>query len=136
MDKVLLPATYAERLTAYLGGGAIEPLLSLFDEHAVVERYVYGEPPRTYNGIEQIEESLLRLPPTGGSFRITDVHVEEDAVHARFVTQDFPYPLRGLYRFELALDGRIAHLYVAARYHRASHWRDLESPHSAQGNHI
>ena len=118
MDRVLLPATYAQRLTDYLAGGTIEPLLSLFDEHAVVERYVYGEPPRTYCGIEQIEESLLRLPPTGGSFHITDVHIEEDAVHARFVTQDFPYPMRGMYRFELTPSGHISHLYVAARYNR------------------
>ena len=120
MDRDLLPTTYAQRLTDYLAGGTIEPLLSLFDERAIVERYVYGEPPRTYNGIEQIEESLLRLPPTGGSFHITDVHLEEDAVHARFVTHDFPYPLRGLYRFELTPSGHIARLYVAARYNRAA----------------
>ena len=120
MDKVLLPETYAERLTAYLAGGTIEPLLALFDEHAVVERYVYGEPPRTYCGIEQIEESLLRVPPIGGAFHITDVHIEEDAVHARFVTRDFAYPMRGLYRFELTPGGRIARLYVAARFNRAA----------------
>ena len=68
MDRILLPETYAQRLTAYLAGGRIEPLLSLFDEHAVVERYVYGEPPRIYCGIEQIEESLLRMPPIGTPF--------------------------------------------------------------------
>lgn len=116
MDSVLVPTIYVQRLSAYLEGGTIHPLLTLFHEHAVVERYVYGEPPRVYNGIEQIAESLLRLPPTGGSFHVTDVYVEEDVVHARFFTREFPYPLRGMYRFELTPDGHIAHLYVAARY--------------------
>jgi hypothetical protein len=116
MDRDRVPALYTRRLTDFLAGGAIQPLLSLFDEHAVIERYVYGEPPRIYRGIEQIEESLLRLPPIGGSFHITGVHVEQDAVHARFATRDFPFPMRGTYRFELTPEGKIARLYTAARY--------------------
>jgi hypothetical protein len=119
-----MPTVYAQRLTAYLAGGAIKPLLSLFDENAVVERYVYGEPPRTHQGIEQIEESLLRLPPIGGSFHITGVHVEEDAVHARFATRDFPFPMRGTYRFELTPSGKISRLYIAARYDSAARRRE------------
>jgi hypothetical protein len=116
MDRVQVPALYARRMTDLLAGGAIQPLLSLFDEDAVVERYVYGEPPRVHRGIEQIEESLLRLPPIGGSFHITGVHIEDDAVHARFATRDFPFPMRGTYRFELTPTGKIARLYIAARY--------------------
>jgi hypothetical protein len=111
-----MPATYVQRLTAYLAGGGVAPLLALFHEHAAVERYVHGEPPRVYRGIEQIEESLLRLPAIGGSFHIDDVHLEEDAVHARFSTRDFPFPMRGTYRFELTHDGQISRLYIAARY--------------------
>jgi hypothetical protein len=116
MDRDLVPVVYAERLTDLLAGGAAQPLLALFDENAVVERYVYGEPPRVHRGIEQIEESLHRLPPIGGSFHITGVHVEHDAVHARFATRDFPFPMRGTYRFELTPAGKIARLYIAARY--------------------
>lgn len=116
MDKNLLPTIYTQRLTEYLAGGEPGPLLSLFAENAVIERYIYGEPPRILSGIEQIEESLLRLPPTGGSFHAHEIYVQDDAVHARFYTRDFPYPLSGLYRFEPAPDGRIARLYVAARY--------------------
>lgn len=116
MDKELIPALYVQRLTAYLAGGKLEPLLSLFVPHAVIERYIHGEPPRTMAGLEQIEESLLRLPPTGGSFHAHQIYVHKDTVHARFYTRDFPYPMRGLYRFELAPDGRIVRLYVAARY--------------------
>ena len=116
MDRVLVPTVYVQRLNAYLAGGAVQPLLTLFDEHATVERYVHGEPPRMYRGIEQIEESLLRLPPIGGRFHVIDIHVEEDAVHARFLTQDFAYPMRGMYRFEVLPSGKIARLTVAARY--------------------
>ena len=116
MDKARMPTTYVQRLTAYLAGGGVEPLLVLFHEDAVVERYVHGEPSRVYQGLEQIEESLLRLPPIGGSFHIDDVHLEEDAVHARFSTRGFPFPMRGTYRFELTFDGQISHLYIAARY--------------------
>jgi hypothetical protein len=116
MDEVLVPTIYVQRLNDYLAGGDLVPLLTLFDQHAVIERYVHGEPPRVHAGIEQIEESLLRLPPTGGCFHVVDVRVEEDAVHARFYTRDFPYPLRGMYRFELTPRGRIAHLWIAARY--------------------
>jgi hypothetical protein len=117
MDKILIPTVYAQRLSAYLEGDSLRPLLSLFDEHAIVERYIYGEPPRVHAGIEQIEESLLRLPPIGGSFHIADVHVDESTVHARFYTCGFPFPMRGMYRFELAPNGHIARLYIAARYH-------------------
>jgi hypothetical protein len=42
-------------------------------------------------------------------------------VHARFCTRDFPYPLRGMYRFELTPHGQIAHLYIAARYSGERH---------------
>ena len=115
-----MPAAYAERLTAYLAGGTPQPLLALFAENAVMERYVYGEQPRVYSGLEQIEESFLRLPPTGGSFHVYDVYVQEDTVHARFFTHNFPYPLRGMYRFELAPSGQITRLYIAARY-KAQH---------------
>ncbi len=116
MDRALVPTVYAQRLTAYLAGGSLKPLLTLFAEDATVERYVHGEPPRTYCGIEQIEESLLRLPPIGGSFHVIDVRVQENVVHARFHTHDFPYPLRGMYRFELTPYGQIARLYIASRY--------------------
>jgi hypothetical protein len=116
MDKVLVPTIYVQRLNAYLAGGTLGPLLTLFDENAVVERYVHGEPPRAYCGIEQIEESLLHLPPIGGSFHAIDVHVHEETVHARFFTRDFAYPMQGMYRFELTPSGQIARLYVAARY--------------------
>jgi hypothetical protein len=116
MDRTLVPTLYAQRLTAYLSGGQLKPLLSLFEEDAVVERYVYGEPKRVYCGREQIEESLLRLPPIGGSFYVTGIHLEKDAVHARFATRDFAYPMCGTYRFELGPSGRITRLYVAARY--------------------
>ena len=119
MDRSEMPAAYAGRLTAYLSGEPIGPLLALFAEKARVERYIWGEPPRIYSGIEQIEESLLRLPPVGGSFHIRSIQVEDDAVHARFFTRDFPYPLSGMYRFELDESGRIARLYIAARYSRA-----------------
>ena len=119
MDRALLPAIYVQRLTAYLAGGSVKPLLTLFAEDATVERYVHGEPPRTYCGIEQIEESLLRLPPTGGSFHVKGVRVEENVVHARFYTHNFPYPLRGMYRFELTPSGQIARLYTASRYAKA-----------------
>jgi hypothetical protein len=124
MDRVLVPTLYAQRMTDFLAGGAVQPLLSLFDQDAVVERYVYGEPPRIHHGIEQIEESLLRLPPIGGSFRITGVHVEQDAVHARFATRDFPFPMRGTYRFELTPSGKIARLYIAARYDSTARKRE------------
>ncbi|MBN1642317.1 MAG: hypothetical protein JXA09_13865 [Anaerolineae bacterium] len=117
MDEVLIPTIYAQRLSAYLQGESLYPLLALFDEHAVIERYIYGEPPRKHVGIEQIEESLLRLPPIGGSFHVVDVHVDERTVHARFYTRGFAFPLRGMYRFELTPGGRIARLYIAARYH-------------------
>lgn len=116
MDEVLVPTIYVQRLNDYLAGGDLAPLLALFGESAVIERYVHGEPPRVYAGIEQIEESLLHLPPTGGCFHVVDVRVEGQTVHARFRTRDFPYPLRGMYRFELAPNGRIVHLYIAARY--------------------
>jgi hypothetical protein len=116
MDRTLVPTLYAQRLTAYLAGGEIGPLLALFAEGALVERYVYGEPKRVYCGLEQIEESLLRLPPIGGSFHVTGIHLEKDAVHARFATQDFAYPMCGTYRFELDHNGLIQKLYVAARY--------------------
>ena len=118
MDKVLIPTVYVQRLNAYLQGDSFEPLLALYDEAAVVERYIYGEPPRVHAGIEQIEESLLRLPPIGGSFHVYDVRVEESTVHARFYTRDFPFPMRGMYRFELGADERIVRLYIAARYHK------------------
>jgi hypothetical protein len=124
MDRVLVPTVYVQRLNAYLAGGAVQPLLMLFDEHATVERYVHGEPPRVYRGIEQIEESLLRLPPIGGTFQVIDVHIEEDAVHARFVTHDFPYPMRGMYRFEVSASNKIARLTVAARYSRPAPGQD------------
>ena len=120
MIKSHVPFLYAERLTDYLAGGVIDPLLALFSHQARIERYVWGEPPRVYCGIEQIEESLLRLPPVGGSFHVRDVRMEEDVVHARFFTRDFPYPLRGIYRFELDESGRIARLYIAARYSASS----------------
>jgi hypothetical protein len=118
MDSHIVPTVYVQRLNDYLAGGGLHPLLALFHEDATVERYVYGEPPRVYSGLEQIEESLLRLPPIGGTFHITDVHVEDDAIHARFHTRDFAYPLSGFYRFELTASSKIAHLYVAARYSR------------------
>jgi hypothetical protein len=116
MDEVLVPTIYVQRLNNYLAGGDLAPLLMLFDESAVIERYVHGEPPRIYAGIEQIEESLLHLPPTGGCFRVVGVRIEGEAVHARFFTRGFPYPLRGMYRFELTSRGQIAHLWIAARY--------------------
>jgi len=118
MDSATVPTIYVQRLNDYLAGGAVHPLLALFHEDATVERYVYGEPPRVYSGLEQIEESLLRLPPVGGTFHISDVHIEEDAIHARFFTRDFAYPLSGFYRFELTESGKIARLYTAARYSR------------------
>ena len=118
MDEVLVPTIYVQRLNDYLAGGDLAPLLTLFHESAVIERYIHGEPPRVYAGIEQIEASLLHLPPTGGCFHITDVRVEAEAVHARFLTRDFPYPLRGMYRFELTPGGQIAHPWIAARYCR------------------
>ena len=111
-----MPTSYVQHLNAYLAGGTLKPLLMLFDENAIVERYTYGEPPRVYCGIEQIEESLLRLPPVGGTFHVSGVYVQENTVHARFYTRDFVYPLRGMYRFELTPSGRIARLYSAARY--------------------
>lgn len=118
MDSATVPAIYVQRLNDYLAGGTVRPLLALFDKEATVERYVYGEPPRIYSGLEQIEESLLRLPPVGGTFHISKVHVEEDAIHARFYTRNFAYPLSGFYRFELTERGQIARLYTAARYSR------------------
>ena len=121
MDEVLVPTIYVQRLNDYLAGGDLAPLLTLFDESAVVERYIHGEAPRAYAGIEQIEASLLRLPPTGGCFQVVDVRVEGRVVHARFCTRDFPYPLRGMYRFELTPHGQIAHLYIAARYSGERH---------------
>jgi hypothetical protein len=119
MDRSRVPTAYTQRLTDYLSGGTLDPLLDLFAEGATVERYIWGEPPRVYCGIEQIEESLLRLPPVGGSFHIRDVRIEPDAVHARFFTQGFPYPLSGMYRFELNEVGQIARLYISARYSTA-----------------
>ena len=116
MDEVLVPTIYAQRLNDYLAGGDLAPLLTLFDEAAVIERYIHGEPPHASAGLEQIEASLLRLPPTGGRFQVFDVRVEGQTVHARFSTRDFPYPMRGMYRFELTPRGRIARLYIAARY--------------------
>lgn len=116
MDEVLVPTIYVQRLNEYLAGGDLAPLLTLFDKSAVVERYIHGEPPRAYAGTEQIEASLLHLPPTGGCFQVFDVRVEDQVVHARFYTRDFPYPLRGMYRFELTPRGQIAHLWIAARY--------------------
>jgi hypothetical protein len=116
MDKAHVPVAYAQGLTERLAGHDPELLLELFTESAVVERYVLGEKPRSYSGLEQIEESLLRMPPIGGSFHVTDVRVEESTVHARFHTHDFPYPMRGLYRFELDASGRIIRLYISARY--------------------
>ena len=120
MDKAQIPVTYVRRLTDYLGGHSIEQILELFAEDACVERYVWGEPPRRFCGIEQIEESFLRLPPVGGSFHIENTYVEQDAVHAWFFTQGFPYPLRGVYRFELDGAGQIVRLYIAAHYHPSS----------------
>lgn len=116
MDRARVPATYARRLTAYLSGGPMAPLLALFAPHARVERYVFGEPPRVHCGIEQIEESLLRLPPVGGSFHVRGVRVEQGSVHARFFTRNFPYPMRGLYRFEINDCGQIVQLYISAKY--------------------
>jgi hypothetical protein len=119
MDKAQVPTLYADLLTAYLNGGMIEPLLSLFDDTARVERYVWGEAPRIYCGFEQIEESFLRLPAVGGTFRITDVQVEGNVIHAWFVTERFAYPLRGTYRFELNDQAKIVRLYTSAAYCRA-----------------
>ncbi|MBN1579983.1 MAG: hypothetical protein JXA89_04720 [Anaerolineae bacterium] len=120
MDKVQVPTLYADLLTAYLNGGALDPLLALFDDHARVERYIWGETPRLYCGLEQIEESFLRLPAVGGTFHITDVQVEGDIVHAWFVTEQFAYPLQGTYRFELNDQSKIVRLYTSAAYRRAA----------------
>ena len=120
MDMVKVPTLYADLLTAYLNGGALEPLLLLFDDAARVERYVWGEVPRIFCGLEQIEESFLRLPAVGGTFHITDVQIEGQVVHAWFVTEQFAYPLRGLYRFELTEEGKIVRLYTSAAYHRGT----------------
>lgn len=120
MDRVQVPTLYADLLTGYLNGGALEPLLSLFDDAARVERYVWGEAPRTFCGLEQIEESFLRLPAVGGMFRITGVQVEEQVVHAWFVTERFAYPLQGMYRFELNEQGKIVRLYTSAAYRRSA----------------
>lgn len=115
-DRAQIPACYVERLTDYINGGPVAPLLALFAQDARVERYVWGEPPRVYVGLEQIEESLLRLPAVGGAFCVTDVYVEGDAVHARFVTVDFAFPMRGTYRFDLNEAGQIVALYTSAAY--------------------
>lgn len=119
MDKAKVPIAYVQRLTAYLAGETVDPLLALFSESACIERYVLGEQPRVHCGLEQIEESLLRLPATGGSFHVADVRQEAAVVHARFFTRDFPYPLQGFYRFELTSSGQIARLYISARYSAA-----------------
>ena len=116
MDKLRVPVLYVRHLTDRLAGRSPEPLIDLFAENAVVERYVLGEPKRVYVGLEQIEESLLRLPPTGGSFHVVNIRVEDNTVHARFYTRGFPYPMGGLYRFELDGSGRIVRLYISARY--------------------
>ncbi|MBN1933640.1 MAG: hypothetical protein JW934_03190 [Anaerolineae bacterium] len=118
MDNAQIPTQYAECLTDYLNGGAIEPLLALFAERARIERYVWSEPPRIYVGLEQIEESLLRLPAVGGAFHITDVQVEGNVVHAWFITEKFAFPMRGTYRFELNEVGQITELYISAAYNR------------------
>jgi len=118
MHKTQIPVVYVRRLNAYLAGGPLPAMRDLFADDACIERYVLGEPPRVHCGIEQIEESFLRLPPIGGSFHVTDVRVEADTVHARFYTRDFPYPMRGVYRFELGPRGRIRHLYISAHYSR------------------
>jgi hypothetical protein len=116
MIETQVPVAYVRHLNAYLAGGSPAPLLDLFADGARVERYVLGEPPRVYAGREQIEESLLRLPPTGGTFHVVDIRAEGEVVHARFYTRDFPYPLRGVYRFELDRAGAIARLYTSAKY--------------------
>lgn len=118
-DGAQIPTRYAECLTEYINGGAIAPLLALFAEDARVERYVLGEPPRVCVGLEQIEESLLRLPAVGGAFRVTDAHVEGNTVHARFVTVDFAFPMRGTYRFDLNEAGQIVALYTSAAYNES-----------------
>lgn len=120
METVYIPAIYTERLNAYLAGGPLEPLLAMFADDACVERYVLGDPPRIFCGYEQIEESLLRLPAVGGVFHITAVQVEGCVVHAWFVTENFAYPLRGTYRFELNDEGQIARLYTSAAYNRSA----------------
>lgn len=116
MDAGRIPFEYVERLNACLVGGDLAPLLALFAEHARVERYLWNEPPRVYVGLEQIEESMLRLPPVGGTFQITHVEVQGHTVHAWFITQNFAFPMRGTYRFELNQDGKIVALYVSAAY--------------------
>jgi len=116
MDRREVATDYARYLTDYLAGGPLEPLLTLFCPDACVERYVYGELPRRHCGLEQIEESLIRLPPVGGSFQIQGVRREGETVHAWFYTRDFPYPLRGRFRFDLDGEGRIVNLYIAAKY--------------------
>lgn len=114
--KMQIPVAYVRQLNRSLAGNQPLGLADLFADHACVERYVIGEPPRIHCGLEQIEESFLRLPPIGGSFHVTDVRAEESAVHARFFTRDFPYPMRGVYRFDLDAQGRIARLYISAKY--------------------
>jgi hypothetical protein len=116
VHKTQVPIIYARRLNRWLSGEPLGALDDLFAESARIERYVLGEPPRVYSGLEQIEESILRLPPIGGTFHITDVRVENNTVHARFHTRNFPYPMRGLYRFDLDPSGHIARLYISARY--------------------
>ena len=120
MENARIPTAYAEHLNAYLSGGSVEPLLAMFADDACVERYVLGEPPRVFCGHEQIEESLLRLPAVGGTFHITGVQTEGSVVHAWFVTENFAYPLRGTYRFELDDEGKIARLYTSAAYNRSA----------------
>ena len=116
MHKTQVPVAYVERLNQHLSGHPLDCLSDLFAPGARVERYLLGEQPRVYYGIEQIEEMFLRLPPVGGSFQVTDVQVEADTIHARFHTRDFPYPMRGTYRFELDSSGRVARLYISACY--------------------
>jgi|GEM_PF-4638518 len=116
MDGRQIPVQYVKCLNDYLNGGELAPLLALFAEHARIERYLWPEPPRVYVGLEQIEESLLRLPPVGGTFQITEIQLQGHTVHAWFVTQNFAFPMRGTYRFELNEAGQIVELYISATY--------------------
>jgi hypothetical protein len=111
-----IPVKYVRQLNRRLAGEPPLGLTDLFADNACVERYVFGEPTRIHCGLEQIEESCLRLPPIGGTFHVTDVRDDGSTVHARFFTRDFPYPMRGVYRFDLDDWGRIVRLYVSAKY--------------------
>ena len=127
--KTQIPLAYVRLLNHSLAGSAPESLDDLFAPNACVERYVFGEPPRVHCGLEQIEESLVRLPPIGGSFHVADVRADGTTVHARFFTRDFAYPMRGIYRFELDAQGRVARLYISAKYTTAPEWGpDLDLP--------